>query len=703
MPFHSLFTFSGRGKRPSGSRRKRPGVVLRLEEFETRVTPATGFTITPTFDPTITGAANADAIKNAINAAITYYQNTFSNPINVAILFQGDPTINGASSSGFHNTISYTQFRAALASQPQTADTMTALANLPAQANNPVNNIPDLELSPAEIRALGISALYTVTFSATATVPFNFGGANSTPFTYTPGTTTAQDLQTNLQTIATLNAANGNGNDTVSVTGPNGGPFTVQIDAQNGNVGGTLSVSDPAVQVQVAAPATPDSTITLNPTYDQATLFSTVEHEIDEALGLGSALPNSGSPPADVPWPQDLYRYTNGPNGTRTWTTTDTADNAYFSLDGSTVLAQFNEANIKDNQGDYADWWSNNGGGNSAIYTVTFSLPATIQSTVVQFSFGGSSAPTPFTYSATSTAQDVRNNLRTIPALAGNNVVVTVTGDDGGPFTVQINDQKGGAVPGNLYASGPFVQIAVPAPPPRVQDAFGSGSPTLATDAGQVEIRALNVIGYTLVTPLASPAITSANNAMFTAGQTNTFQVTTSGFPTPRITLAALLAGLPAGVTFTDNQNGTGTFTIGSNVAPGTYSLILTAQNPFGTNITLTNPYGNPATQNFTLTVSQPGVPPPGGGGSSRFSPGAEVVLTRTTSTRQPLSLPMASATPMSVGEQSQPLQQKRVNAVFAAGMESSLGIASVRSRARVVSFGDDAWASLFGTNAEVC
>ena len=101
MPVHSLFTFSGRGKRQSGPRRKRPGVVLRLEEFETRLTPTTGgFSITPTFDPTITGSANADAIKNTINAAIAYYQNTFSNPINFRPIRPGCRARSGAARAG---------------------------------------------------------------------------------------------------------------------------------------------------------------------------------------------------------------------------------------------------------------------------------------------------------------------------------------------------------------------------------------------------------------------------------------------------------------------------------------------------------------------------------------------------------------------------------------------------------------------------
>ncbi len=84
-------------------------------------------------------------------------------------------------------------------------------------------------------------------------------------------------------------------------------------------------------------------------------LMSTTEHEIDEVLGLGSALPSTGN----NPYPEDLFRYTPGPGGARSFTTS--GDNAYFSLDGGTTdLARFNQ----DAAGDYGDWWSNNGGGN---------------------------------------------------------------------------------------------------------------------------------------------------------------------------------------------------------------------------------------------------------------------------------------------------------------------------------------------------
>ena len=87
-----------------------------------------------------------------------------------------------------------------------------------------------------------------------------------------------------------------------------------------------------------------------------------------------------------------------------------------------------------------------------------------------------------------------------------------------------------------------------------------------------------------------APAITSANLATFQLGTAGTFSVTTTGFPTPSITSGAL----PAGVTFHDNGNGTGTLS-GTPTASGTFVITFTAQNGVSPN----------GTQTFTLTVNQ--------------------------------------------------------------------------------------------------
>jgi hypothetical protein len=79
-------------------------------------------------------------------------------------------------------------------------------------------------------------------------------------------------------------------------------------------------------------------------------LLATVEHEIDEVLGLGSSL---ASIPFGTIFPEDLYRY--DASGSRSFTTSSTAQ-AFFSIDGTTDLAQFDNQN---DGGDFGDWQSN--------------------------------------------------------------------------------------------------------------------------------------------------------------------------------------------------------------------------------------------------------------------------------------------------------------------------------------------------------
>ncbi len=98
--------------------------------------------------------------------------------------------------------------------------------------------------------------------------------------------------------------------------------------------------------------------------------------------------------------------------------------------------------------------------------------------------------------------------------------------------------------------------------------------------------------GAQIFTIIQNPAITSASIASFTVGTPGTFTVTTMGIPDPAISVSGTL---PAGVTFVDNGNGTGTLS-GTPAAGtgGTYPLSFTAVNSVGT-----------ATQSFTLTVNQ--------------------------------------------------------------------------------------------------
>jgi len=87
-------------------------------------------------------------------------------------------------------------------------------------------------------------------------------------------------------------------------------------------------------------------------------LLATVEHEVDEVLGLGSALQGTTTP--SDPWPEDLFRWTSA--GTRSFAANSSTaipcaggtPAAFFSIDGgATPLNQFNNCA---NGGDYGDW-----------------------------------------------------------------------------------------------------------------------------------------------------------------------------------------------------------------------------------------------------------------------------------------------------------------------------------------------------------
>jgi len=81
-------------------------------------------------------------------------------------------------------------------------------------------------------------------------------------------------------------------------------------------------------------------------------LLSTVEHEIDEVLGLGSDL-GQADPFFNDPAPEDLFRYDSA--GNRSYTTNPGAL-AFFSISGLPSLAQFDNQN---DGGDWGDWQSN--------------------------------------------------------------------------------------------------------------------------------------------------------------------------------------------------------------------------------------------------------------------------------------------------------------------------------------------------------
>ncbi|MDQ1722668.1 MAG: hypothetical protein QOI26_2402, partial [Pseudonocardiales bacterium] len=91
------------------------------------------------------------------------------------------------------------------------------------------------------------------------------------------------------------------------------------------------------------------------------------------------------------------------------------------------------------------------------------------------------------------------------------------------------------------------------------------------------------------------PVITSGNTANFTSGLAGSFTVTTlAGFPTS--TTLTETGALPAGVTFTDNHNGTATIAGTATVTATTsYPIVIKASNGISPD----------ASQNFTLKVTK--------------------------------------------------------------------------------------------------
>jgi hypothetical protein len=126
-----------------------------------------------------------------------------------------------------------------------------------------------------------------------------------------------------------------------------------------------------------------------------------------------------------------------------------------------------------------------------------------------------------------------------------------------------------------------------------------SGTPKTAS-AGQydITIKAKNGVSpramqsFTLFVS-GPPAITSSPQTTFTTGASGSFTITTAGFPTPVITEQG---GLPSGVTFVSNGDGTATLSgTPGTLTGGVYPLSFGAINSI-------SPM---ATQNFNLVVDQ--------------------------------------------------------------------------------------------------
>jgi large repetitive protein len=262
--------------------------------------------------------------------------------------------------------------------------------------------------------------------------------------------------------------------------------------------------------------------------------------------------------------------FTVGSAGSFTVTTTGEPDVTTITLGGAALPTGVTFVN---NGNGTATLSGTPGAGTGGTYALTFTANNGIGGNVVQnFTLTVNQAPT-FT-SATSTTFTVGS--------AGSFTITT----DGFPAITTIT--RGGA---SLPAGVSYVDN-------------GNGTATLSgtPQAGTSGAYALtftinngvggNVVQNFTLNVNEPPAITSANNTIFTVGTPGTFTVTATGFPTPTVTHTS--GTLPTGVTFTSATR----LLAGTATQTGAFPIVFTAANGVGSD----------AIQNFTLNVVCPAI-----------------------------------------------------------------------------------------------
>jgi len=133
--------------------------------------------------------------------------------------------------------------------------------------------------------------------------------------------------------VTVNNPVTGTGN--INVKTANLRAVGININPPGGNPDGTIGLNTSIMNLTRVGPQNSGF-------YD---LKAVVQHEIDEVLGLGSAIGFSSNP-----FPQDLFRYS--APGVRSFSTSG-AITSYFSINGGTTnLISFNQSGA----GDYGDW-----------------------------------------------------------------------------------------------------------------------------------------------------------------------------------------------------------------------------------------------------------------------------------------------------------------------------------------------------------
>ncbi len=232
-----------------------------------------------------------------------------------------------------------------------------------------------------------VIAFYEASFSDPVTVTITFhetsSGLGDSSTYYLSGISYSVFYAKLAASASTANDTNALAHLPAGPTNPVNGSATIALNLPNGRALGFTgsSWSPPSGQ--------PDGDIYLNTSIMNLTraaidpskydLFAVAAHEIDEVLGLTSALdglPNGGPTPTGDVWVMDLFRYDQ--NGNRSFNTTSSSQ-AWFSLDGTTQLVRFNQ----DDLGDFHDWYSP--GGQIPRVQDAFATPGATPNPLVEF------------------------------------------------------------------------------------------------------------------------------------------------------------------------------------------------------------------------------------------------------------------------------------------------------------------------------
>ena len=276
----------------------------------------------------------------------------------------GNPAFNAIPSTGWRDEKAHYRcfFLIPFMATLLTASRLGALT-INAIFDNTITSDPQAAAIEATINSA--IAVYEADFSDPITVSFNFIKTNNglaSSSTYIT-TVSYSDYLTALKSHAI------SADDAIALAHLPSGPN----NPVNGNMQITLNLPLARALGFSAYPPSgqPDSTISLNitnmnitasnPDASKYSLFSAVSHEMDEGLafggGLNGLINGAASPTDDSVEPEDLFRYAQ--NGARSWTT-DINAVSYFSLDGTTDLARFNQDDGGE-KADFEDWYSPGG------------------------------------------------------------------------------------------------------------------------------------------------------------------------------------------------------------------------------------------------------------------------------------------------------------------------------------------------------